>query len=77
LIRVKKLPLATDVKTRIEDALKRHVTLDSKGIRVEAADGRVTLSGTVHSWAERQEAESAAWSAPGVTKVEDQLFVHV
>ena len=74
-IRVKKIPSTADVKARIENALKRHAELDSKLIRVEALDGRVTLSGTVRSRAEREEAEFAAWSAPGVTKVDDQLFV--
>ncbi len=76
-IRVKKIPSTADVKARIENALKRHAELDSKQIRVEATDGRVTLSGTVRSRAEREEAEFAAWSAPGVTKVDDQLFVLV
>lgn len=74
-LHVKKLPTTTDVKTRIESALRRHAELDAKLIRVEAIDGRVTLSGTVRSRAEREEAEFAAWSAPGVTKVDDQLFV--
>jgi osmotically-inducible protein OsmY len=74
-IHVKKIPSTADVKARIENALKRHAELDSKLIRVEAFDGRVTLSGTVRSRAEREEAEFAAWSAPGVTKVDDQLFV--
>ena len=77
LLRVKVLASAGDVKERIEDALKRHAELDSKLIRVEAINGHVTLSGAVRSRAERQDAESAAWSAPGVTKVNDELTVGV
>lgn len=77
LLRVRVLASASDVKGRIEEALKRHAQLDSKQIRVEAIDGRVTLTGTVHSRAERQDAEMAAWAAPGVTKVEDKLLVEV
>jgi len=68
---------APDVKHRIESALKRHAELDSKQIQVEVLNGRVTLTGQVRSWAERQEAELAAWKAPGVTKVEDELAVLV
>lgn len=77
LLRVKTRPAAPDVKQRIEDALKRHAELDAKKIMVETADGRVTLRGTVRSWAERSDAENAAWSAPGVIAVEDQLAVQV
>lgn len=75
LLQVKKRPSTPDVKQRIESALKRHADIDSQQIRVETGDGRVTLRGQVHSWAERQDAERAAWSAPGVTKVEDELVV--
>jgi osmotically-inducible protein OsmY len=75
LLQVKKRPSAPDVRERIENAFKRHAELDSKQIAVEAIDGRVTLRGKVRSWAERQDAEFAAWSAPGVTKVEDELLV--
>jgi hypothetical protein len=46
-----------------------------EGLRCAALDGKVILSGNVHSWAERQEAERAAWAAPGVTKVEDRLMI--
>jgi len=76
-ILLKTRALAPDVKHRIESALKRHAELDSKQIQVEVLNGRVTLTGKVRSWAERQEAELAAWSAPGVTKVDDELFVSV
>lgn len=77
LLRVKQPASVPDVKQRIESALKRHAELDSEKIVVQAAEGRVTLSGKVRSWAERQDAERAAWSAPGVIAVQDELLVSV
>lgn len=62
---------AVDVKTNIEDALKRNAEIDANRIQVETYDGTVTLRGYVRSWAEREEVEHAAWAAPGVTKVDD------
>lgn len=64
-----------DVKGKIEAALKRNAEVDSKKISVQASDGRVTLSGTVRSWVEREDAVHAAWSAPGVVKVVDQIRI--
>jgi osmotically-inducible protein OsmY len=77
LLQVKKRASVPDVKERIESALKRHAELDAHRIQVDAIDGRVILRGNVRSWAERQDAEFAAWSAPGVSKVEDQLLVQI
>jgi osmotically-inducible protein OsmY len=66
-----------DVKGKIEAALKRNAEIDSKKIVVQASDGKVTLSGTVRSWVEREDAVNAAWAAPGVMNVVDQIRIHV
>ncbi len=68
-------PAATDVQAKIEDAFRRRAQLDAKKISVQTADGTVTLEGEVHSWQERQQAEIAAWQAPGVSQVIDKLTV--
>lgn len=68
---------AFEVSKKIEEAFKRSATIDSQKITVEAKDGRVLLKGTVRSWAERQDAERAAYAAPGVTIVDDLIAVGV
>jgi osmotically-inducible protein OsmY len=49
--------------------------IDASRIRIEVNDREVALSGTVQSWAEREEAERAAWTTPGVTKVDNRIVV--
>ena len=66
-----------EVRRKIEDALRRSAELDASRITVEANGDEVILRGTVKSWAERQEAERAAWAAPGVTKVENRITISV
>ena len=58
---------------KIENALRRSVAIEASHISVEVAGSKVTLRGRVKTWWERSIAESAAWSAPGVTQVDDQL----
>ena len=74
-IGIKPHATSAGVKAKIEDAFRRHADLDARRIAVETFDGKVTLSGSVSSWSERHEAESAAWAAPGVNCVDDQLVV--
>jgi osmotically-inducible protein OsmY len=64
-----------NVREKIEAALKRNAVLDAGKIIVQADGGKVTLSGTVHSWAELDAAEDAAWAAPGVSEVRNLLTV--
>jgi osmotically-inducible protein OsmY len=65
----------TDVKSKIEAALKRSAEVDARRINVAVADGKVILSGNVHSWSERNEARHAAWAAPGVKEVDDLIAI--
>lgn len=75
LIEVKPRPLALEIKDRIEDALRRSAQITEQPITVEIEGSKLILRGTVHSRAEQQEAHRIAWSAPGVSEVEDHLTV--
>src|ERR1700730_1398795 len=74
-IQVKPRLPATEIKRRIEEAFRRSAEIDANRITVEAHDGEVILKGAVRSWAERQEAERAAWAAPGVRRVDNQITI--
>jgi osmotically-inducible protein OsmY len=65
----------TDIQRRIQEAFKRNAEVDANRITVETHGSEVILKGTVRSWIEREEAERVAWSAPGITRVEDQIVV--
>jgi osmotically-inducible protein OsmY len=76
LLRIQPTIAAGELKRRIEDALKRNAELEAHRIEVEAHGAEVVLKGSVRSWAVRQEAGRAAWSAPGVAKVDNRIAVN-
>jgi len=75
LIQLKPRAAPAEIKRKIQEAFKRSAEVDANRILVETNGGEVILKGTVRSWIEREEAERVAWSAPGVTKVEDHIIV--
>jgi osmotically-inducible protein OsmY len=75
LIEVKPQVSKTLVKSTIEAALKRSVEVDASRITVETDGDKVILRGTVRSWFEREEAERAAWAAPGVRTVDNRITI--
>jgi osmotically-inducible protein OsmY len=68
---------ATDIKRKIEDAFRRSAAIDAERVTVEARGAEVTLRGEVRSWAERDQAQQSAWSAPGVSSVINELHVRI
>ena len=74
-IMVKPATTAADIQQRIEAALNRAAAIEAKGIRVDVKGSQVTLEGEVDALSDRELAEQAAWSAPGVTSVIDRIRV--
>lgn len=62
-------------KAKIGDALRRNASIEAEHIKVDVNDDKITLSGNVGTWAERTQADHAAWATPGVMQVENDLRV--
>jgi len=73
-IAIKPRPNTSNIRDKIMVALDRS-WFDPATINVTAQGGKVTLTGKVNSWYERDEAGSAAWAAPGTTSVENDIYV--
>ena len=75
LITIKPKVVASEIETSIEAAFERNALLDAEGVHVETSGNKVTLSGTVRNYAERDEAQRVAWAAAGVYSVDNLLTV--
>ena len=75
LITVKPRVLPTNLKQQIEQELIRNAETDARNITVEVDGSKVILRGTVRSYAEKKAAEEAAWSAPGISEVDNQIVI--
>lgn len=65
----------TDIRSKIQSAYQRHAAIDANKVEIDVSGSTVTLSGKVHSWHEKDDAENAAWAAPGVKTVHNNLSV--
>ncbi|ROT26810.1 BON domain-containing protein [Micromonospora sp. HM5-17] len=76
-VRPREAPAPEEISERLQHALVRSVETDAERIGIQIRAGVVVLSGTVRSWLEREEAERVAWSAPGVTAVDNHITVRL
>lgn len=77
LIVVKPRVKPEELKKKIEDALVRDAQIDADRIKVEIVGTKAILKGAVRAWAEKKEAERVAWSAPGITEVDNQISLEI
>ena len=75
LIAVKPRATPSELKMKIEQALLRSAEVDANSITVEVQGSKAILKGKVRSWAEKRQAEQAAWLAPGITSVENKIDI--
>ena len=77
LIEVKPRSTPSELKKKIEQALIRNAEIDANSITVEVQGSKAVLKGKVRSWAEKHEAENAAWLAPGITSVDNKIEISI
>jgi osmotically-inducible protein OsmY len=74
-IRVTPTVAPDEIKHKIEEAFRRSAEVDASNVSIETHGSEITLRGEVRSWAERDQAQMTAWSAPGVTNVKNEISV--